>query len=187
MGLNEAKKYISELHKRQDDPFLWPDYLTGLPDSHAIIIKTKEAYSKLGRHAISYIRIANINSYLIKYGTDRHAEIIQWAAAILKITADKFNGFVGVTGSHDFVATCRKNDMEAFLEESGRLFEKKAKTFYQKNDLDRKTVISFRHGGQEVNVGFMKLVASTVSEKIDIPRGGLIPHLEQICRSIPVS
>ncbi len=187
MGMNEAKKYIIELHKRQDDPFLWPDYLTGLPDSHAIIIKTKEAYSKLGSYAISYIRIANINSYLIKYGTDRHAEIIQWAAALLKTTADKLNGFVGVTGSHDFVAICRKNDMKALLEESNRLFEKKVQTFYQRTDLDRKTVISFRRGWHEVNVGFMKLVASTVSEKTDIPRGGLIPHLEQICRSIPVT
>ncbi len=41
MGLAEAKKYIQELHKKQSDPFLWPDYLTGLPDKAAIIKKNR--------------------------------------------------------------------------------------------------------------------------------------------------
>ena len=41
MGFKEAKKYISELHKKQDDPYLWPDYLTGLPDKNAIVQKNK--------------------------------------------------------------------------------------------------------------------------------------------------
>jgi hypothetical protein len=47
MGLVEARKYIQDLHKRQSNPYLWPDYLTGLPDKAAIIKKMSEIRSKL--------------------------------------------------------------------------------------------------------------------------------------------
>lgn len=181
MGLREAKKYIVDLHKRQSDPMLWPDYFTGLPDSHAIVMKKKQVYPKLGRYAISYICIANINSYLIKYGADRHAEILQWAAAILKTVGDKHNCFVGATGSHGFVAISKKAYMKPFLEEATKLFESKAKTFYKKTDLNRKSVFSFVNKGRKVTLGLMKLAAATIDTKTDIPRKDLISHLETNC------
>jgi GGDEF domain-containing protein len=88
VGIAEAKKYIADLRKRQENPYLWPDFLTGLPEKPAIISNLQKVYPKLGEFAIAYIRIANIHPYLIKYGPDKHAEIIQWAAAILKTSCD---------------------------------------------------------------------------------------------------
>jgi GGDEF domain-containing protein len=162
---------------------LWPDYLTGLPDSHAIIMKTKDIYPKLGRYAISYIRIANLNSYLIKYGSDRHAEIIQWAAAILKTCGDKYNCFVGSTGNHEFVVICKKADVKNFLAEAEKLFVKKAESFYKKGDLNRKSVLSFVSNGRKVTLGLMKLISFTIDGKTDIPREELIPYLESNCHT----
>ncbi len=183
MGLREAKKYIVDLHKRQSDPMLWPDYFTGLPDSHAIVMKKKQVYPKLGKYAISYIRVANINSYLIKYGADKHAEILQWAAAILKTVGDKHNCFVGATGSHGFVAISKKTNMLPFLEEAKRLFDRKVKSFYKKTDLNRKSVFSFVSKGKKVTLGLMKLVASTIDTKTNIPRKDLISYLETECQN----
>jgi GGDEF domain-containing protein len=181
MGLREAKRYISELRKKQDNPYLWPDFLTGLPDRTAIIEKTSKVFPKLGRYAVSYIRIANIHPYLIKYGTDRHAEIIQWAAAVLKITADKYKGFVGTFNIHDFVAICEAKKTKDFLAEASQLFEKKAKTFYSKEDLKKKKVLSFLLEGKKIDIGFMKLVAATLDEKPDMPKEQLIPYLGRLC------
>lgn len=181
MSLRDAKKYISELRKRQDDPFQWPDYLTGLPNAHAIIKKTNEVYPKLGRYAIAYICIGNINTYLIKYGSERHAEIIQWAAAILKTTADKHGCFVGASKSHDFVAIGKKQDIKAFLEDANKLFDKKAKSFYDKRDLDSKSVLSFVSNGKPVNLGLMRLAFSSIDSKTDIPREDVLPYLERNC------
>ncbi len=181
MGLKDAQKYISDLRKRQDDPLQWPDYLTGLPDTHAIIRKTKEVYPKLGKYSISYICIGNINTYLIKYGSDRHAEIIQWAAAILKTTADKHNCFVGASRSHDFVAIGEKQDIRAFLKDADNLFNKKVKSFYDKRDLSRKSVLSFVSDGKEVSLGLMRLISSTLDSRTDIPREDVLSHLEQQC------
>lgn len=184
MGLGEAKRYIHELHRRQVNPYLWPDFLTGLPDRAAIIEKILEIYPKLGKHSISYIRIANIHPYLIKYGSDRHAELIQWAAAVLKTTSDKYKGFVGAFGTHDFIAICRAKSTNDFLKETGRLFEKKAKTFYSKEDIERKKVLSFTREGKKINIGFMKLIASTVDKKTVIRREDIIPYLGKLCSEL---
>jgi len=181
MSLKDAKKYISDLHKRQDDPLQWPDYLTGLPDNHAIIRKSKEIYPKLGRYAIAYICIGNINSYLIKYGSQRHAEIIQWAAAILKTTADRHDCFVGASRSHDFVAMGRKEDLKACLAEAEKLFNRKVKAFYDRRDIESKSVLSFKSGGESVRVGLMKLISSVIDSKTNIPREDLLAHLEKNC------
>lgn len=183
MGIREAQKYISDLKKRQSNPLLWPDYLTGLPDKHAVIMKTNEVYSKLGKYAVTFIRIANINSYLIKYGSGRHAEIIQWTAAILKTCADKHDCFVGYFGNHDFVAVCKKSAMEAFLADANKLFDKKSSAFYRKADLNKKSVLSFMSNGKHITLGLMKLVCSTIDGKTDIPRGELIPYLESDCNT----
>jgi GGDEF domain-containing protein len=183
MGIRDAQKYISNLRKRQADPMLWPDYLTGLPDSHAIVTKTKEIYPKLGRYAVAYIRISNINSYLIKYGSDRHAEIIQWAAAILKTCGDTHNCFIGATSNHDFVAVCKKADIQPFLSSAEKLFNKKIEHFYKRDDLNRKSVLSFVSNGRRVTLGLMKLIAYTIDGKTDIPREELIPYLESNCHT----
>jgi GGDEF domain-containing protein len=183
MSIREAQKYISNLKKRQSNPMLWPDYLTGLPDKHAVIMKAKEAYPKLGRTAISYIRIANINSYLIKYGSNHHAEIIQWAAAILKTCADKHECFVGYFGDHDFVAVCKKANVEPFLQDAEKLFDRKVGNFYRKTDLNRKSVLSFVSNGKKVTLGLMKLTYATIDGKTDIPIGELIHYLESDCNT----
>lgn len=181
MGLRDAKKYISELRKRQDDPLQWPDFLTGLPNNRAIIQKMKDIYPKLGRYAIAYVCIKDINSYLIKYGPERHAEIIQWAAAILKTTADRHYCFVGSSKSHNFVAVGRKSDIKAFVDEAGKLFDKKARTFYGKRDLDSKSVLSFVSEGKKVNLGLMKLSSSIIDSKTAVPRADILPYLEKNC------
>ncbi|MDA8431488.1 MAG: hypothetical protein M0Z60_00830, partial [Nitrospiraceae bacterium] len=118
MGITEAKHYIQELHKRQENPYLWPDFLTGLPDKGAIIRNLDTVYPNLGRYSIAYVRIGNIHPYLVKYGPDRHADIIQWAAAILKTTCDKCSKcFVGTMSTHDFVITCQTKGMAGHLKE----------------------------------------------------------------------
>jgi GGDEF domain-containing protein len=181
MGLKEARQYISDLRKKQGDPYLWPDFLTGLPDKKAVIRKKNEAYPMLGKYAVSYVRIANIHPYLIKYGAGSHAEIIHWAAAILKTTADKYKGFVGAFGTHDFVVISEAKNLKEILREASELFGKKAKTFYSPEDLKRKTVLSFNREGERVEIGFMRLINSTVDRKTDISRDSLLPHLERLC------
>ena len=184
MGLNEAKQYIAELHKKQDNPYLWPDFLTGLPDKNAIIKMISEVYNLLGKQSISMIRIANIQPYLIKYGPDKHAEIIQWAAGILKTTADKNNGFVGAFCTHDFVAICDEKRSENLIKNASQLFEKKALTFYTKEDLKRGNVFSFIKEGEKINIGFMRLIATTMSEKTSLPKDHIIPYLGRLCTEI---
>jgi hypothetical protein len=184
MGYKEARKYITELHKKQRNPYLWPDYLTGLPDVGAIIKKIDELYPKLSGYSVSYIRIANIHPYLIKYGSGRHSEIIQWAAAILKTTSEKYGAFVGAFGTHDFVTLCRKKDTGNFLEETSRLFDRKARSFYSKEDIKKKTPLSFMREGRRINIGFMQFITSTIDGKSDIPKESLIPRLGALCTEL---
>jgi GGDEF domain-containing protein len=184
MSINEAKKYISELHRKQKNPYLWPNFLTGLPDVGAIINKINEVYPKLSRYSISYIRIANIHPYLIKYGSGRHSEIIQWAAAILKTTADKHGAFVGAFGTHNFVAICKKKDAAEILSEASKTFQKKAKTFYSKEDIKKKTPLSFTREGRRINIGFMQFIASTIEGESEIPKENLLQHLGAICTEL---
>lgn len=178
MGLTEAKGYIKSLHRKQDDPYIWPDYLTGLPEKAAIIKRLDEVYSKLGTYAVSNVRIVNVHSYLIKYGPSRHAEIIEWAAGILKTTADKHRGFfVGVRCTHDFICIGRKNAMDPFLKEVAALFKRKSFSFYSVTDRKRGYVFSFMRDGHRVNVGLMGFVNSTVDGKGDVKKEELIQHL----------
>lgn len=183
MSISEARKYIKDLHKRQDDTFLWPDFLTGLPDKHSVVAMEEIMYPKLGTDAISYVRIININTYLVKYGTEKHAEIIQWAAAILKTVADKKKAFVGAFSNHDFIVISKTKDMEPILEEARKLFVKKVRTFYSKKDIDKNVVLSFKRAGKKVDLGFMDLIYSTMGVKTDIPRQHLIPFLAKSCAS----
>ena len=181
MGLREAGKYLKALRKRQEDPFLWPDFLTGLPDKHAVIMKTHEAYSKLGKTAVACVRINNINTYLVKYGTDKHAEIIQWAAAILKTSAEKHKCFVGIFRNRDFIAVGKTKELEKFLAEATRLFGNKAKSFYKAKDVKSGVVLSFVRNGRRVELGLMGLISSTIDVMTDIPREHLIPYLVKSC------
>ena len=138
MGIAEARKYIQQLHRRQENPDLWPDFLTGLPDRAAIIKRLEQVYPHIGRYSVAYVRIANVHPYLIKYGPDRHAEIIQWAAAILKTTCEKCSKcFVGTVSTHDFVIMCETKNMTKHFKEAARLFRKKAEAFYNEEDQAR--------------------------------------------------
>jgi GGDEF domain-containing protein len=184
MGLRDAKKYIESLRKKQDNPFLWPDYLTGLPDRAAVLRKLDSIFPKIGRYALAYIRIANIHPYLLKYGSDHHAEIIQWAAAILKTNAAEIKGgFVGTVGTHDFFVISKTEDLLRLYKRSNNLFKKKMLSLYSSKDKKHGYVLRFeRFTGDEVNIGFMKLVSSCLSSPPDIERINVIPYLAAICR-----
>ncbi len=183
MGLREARKYIEELHKRQDNPYLWPDYLTGLPDRQGILKKLDSVYPKLGKYAIAFVRIANIHPYILKYGSNHHAEIIQWAAAILKtLSAEVKGGFVGTVGTHDFVLITRASAIEGVLKKANSLFKKKALSYYSDDDRKRGYVLSFRsNDGEAVKVGFMKFVVAVANSPVGIEKMEIIPALSRLC------
>jgi GGDEF domain-containing protein len=186
MATSEAKKYIQDLHKKQKNPFFWPDYLTGLPDKAAIIKKMDEVFPKLGEYSIVYVKIANIQPYLIKYGPDRHAEIIQWAAAILKTSSDKRpNSFVGTLSTHDFIIMCHTKKMAELLEEVCEIFRKKVSTFYSKEDLKNDLTLSFdRKDGKKINVGLMKFIAVVADKKLRVNKGQLIRNMARVCEAM---
>ncbi len=186
MGLTEAKKYIQHLHRKQDNPYLWPDYLTGLPDKSAIIKKLESVYPKLGSYAIAYVRIANIHPYLIKYGPDRHAEIIQWAAAILHTTSQKCkDSFVGTLSTHDFIMMCRTKNLMQIINEARKTFNKKIESFYTKKDLRKRTTLSFKkNGGEKVDIGLVTLISVIADSKLPTKRSHIIQDLGKICQAI---
>lgn len=186
MLLSEAKKYITSWNKKKVNPYLWPDYLTGLPDKAAIIKKLDEAFPKLGEYSIVYLRIANINPYLLKYGHDKHAEIIQWAAAILKICANKSpDGFVGTLNTHDFVGICKTQNDTKHFEEAREKFRKKVSAYYSKKDLAKGVVFSFDgKDGKKINMGLMKLIAVVADKKLPVKKINLIQSMTKICNAI---
>lgn len=183
MGVAEANKYIKDLRKRQADPFLWPDYLTGLPEKPAIIRVLEGAYPKLGEYSIVFVRIANIQPYLLKYGPDNHAEIIQWAAAVLKTTSQKCrNSFVGTLNTHDFVVVCKAKNTQTFFCEANELFRKKAVSFYSQDDVRKGTVLYFNQDdGQVIRIGLMKLIGVVADSKLKVKRQDLIRCMSNVC------
>ncbi len=186
MGLREAKKYIETVRKKQDNPFLWPDFLTGLPDRAAVLKKLDSVYPRIGKHSIAYVRIANIHPFILKYGSQLHAEVIQWAAAILKTAASGRRGsFVGTVGTHDFVVIASTGEIRKILREANNLFKKKMLSLYNSDDRKRGYVISFkRDNGESMEIGFMKLVSALVSSMPEIDRLNLIPAIERFCRGL---
>jgi len=180
MGIREAQKYINQHRKKQSDPLNWPDFMTGLPD-RAAVQKMVEKYSpKLKTHCISYICIENIQPYLVKYGSKNHVDIIQWAAGILKTYAEKYDAFVGILDTHDFVAICSRKDFDDFIKDASADFQKKARDFYTQKDLKNGFVLSFTRDGKEVKMGMMDLKYCTTNGK-DIPRERILPELERAC------
>jgi len=186
MAITEARKYIQELHKKQKNPYLWPDYLTGLPDKTAIIKKMDEVLPKLGEYSIIYVRIANIQPYLIKYGTERHAEVIQWAAAILKTSADRCtNSFVGTLSTHDFIAVCKTKKRDKLFEDAREIFRKKVSAYYSKEDIKNELILSFdRNDGEKINFGLMKFIAVVADRPLGVKKGQLIRNMARICDAI---
>ena len=180
MGIREARKYITELHKKQADPLQWPDFVTGLPDSGAVLREIEK--TSLGRNALVYFRIGNVEPYLAKYGTGRHSEIIEWAAAIIKASADKYDGFVGTVGMHEFLSICRSSACEDFASEVGKLFAKQALEFYKKADIKKGSVLSFSpKKGQKVEFGLMGLDYCVADRDMKGPRSEFITRLRQHC------
>jgi GGDEF domain-containing protein len=185
VGVAEAKRYIEELHKKQENPYLWPDYLTGLPDKAAIIKRLEEVFPGLGRLSIAYVRLAHVHPYLIKYGPDKHAEIIQWAAAILKTTCEQCKDcFVGTLSTHDFIVMCDTANMSKNLKDAAAIFRKKAEKYYSEEDLKNKTVMSFTRDGKKVNIGLMKLVAVVVDKKQPVEKKHLLQHMGRACEAM---
>lgn len=182
MSITEARKYIQDLHKRQENPYLWPDFLTGLPDKAAILNKLQEVYPKLGKYGIVYVRIANIHPYLIKYGPDKHADIIQWAAAILKTSCDKCRGcFVGTVSTHDFVVMCEARNIMKHITDVQKAFNKQVQSYYVKEDVKKKTTLSFSRNGELVRVGLIRMVAVVVDRPTPTEQGLLIREMGRAC------
>jgi len=189
MGLSEARKYIADLRKRQNNPYLWPDYLTGLPDKSAILRKLEEIYPKMGSYSVAYVRISNIQSYLIKYGPNRHADIIQWAAAILKTSAEaRKNGFAGTLSTHDFIVICDCRDMPKLMEQAATLFTKRIADYYSKDDMKKQETLSFKKSdGKAVSIGLMKLVCVVADKKLPVKKSDLIINMARVCDAIESS
>ncbi|TAN43132.1 MAG: hypothetical protein EPN25_01415 [Nitrospirae bacterium] len=182
MSLTDAKKYIDDLHKRQENPLLWPDFLTGLPGKSAIIKQLDKAYPNLGTYAVAYIRIANIHPYLIKYGPDRHAEIIQWAAAILKTSCEKCAGcFIATVSTHDFVIICKTKTMSKHLKDVMKTFDRKVETFYTAEDRKSRTILSFIRSGEKVTIGLIKMIAVVTDSDPGIEKSQLIREMGKAC------
>lgn len=183
MGLLEARKYIADLRKKQNNPYLWPDYLTGLPDKSAILRKLEEIYPKMGRYSVAYVRITNIQSYLIKYGPNRHADIIQWAAAILKTSADaRKNGFAGTLSTHDFMVICECREMQTMMDQASALFSKRISDYYAPEDIKKQETLSFKKGnGNAVKMGLMKLVYVVADKKLPIKKSDLVINMARVC------
>ncbi len=186
MGLSDARKYIQQHRRRQNDPFLWPDFLTGLPDKAAILKKLEDVYRKLGKISVAYVRISNIHSYLIKYGPNHHADIIQWTAAILKTSTDRCkNGFVGTLSTHDFMVMCGSREMPKLMDEAADLFERQMRTYYSQKDLKDRTTLSFtKDKGTDIRIGLMKLVYVIADKKLSVERGDLILNMAGICDAV---
>jgi GGDEF domain-containing protein len=181
VGVQEARQYITELRRRQQDPLLWPDFLTGLPDERAVVRAIHDVYPRLRHYSITLIRIANIEPYLVTHGTARHREVIEWAAAILKTTMDRHGGFVGRFRMHDFIAVCETKHLDAFLRETSRTFQRKMKAFYTKEAAEERTLLSFSRSGREVSFGLMELVSCSVNGADGIPKERVIEYLLDNC------
>lgn len=183
MGLSEARKYIRQLHKRQNDPFLWPDFLTGLPDKTAILKKLDDVYPRLGKCSVAYVRITNIQPYLIKYGPNHHADIIQWAAAVLKTVSDGCRrGFAGTLSTHDFMVICESREVQTLMARAAGLFQKEMSRYYSQKDLKSRTTFAFaREKGKDVRIGLMKLVAVVADRKLPMKRGDFILSMARAC------
>ena len=183
MGLPEVNKYIKDLRKKQSDPGNWPDYLTGLPGKSAILHELDKIYPKLGRHAVAYVRIANIYPYLIKYGYSHHADLIEWSAAILKTTAEGLDesSFVGTINAHDYIIIAKQSAINEILEKSQELFAKKAHPCYTAEDRKKGVILSFEAGGKVMRVGLMKLIFAVKDKNTDVPRIEILPYLAGVC------
>ena len=185
MKYNAARKYIKDLQKKQQDPFGWPDYLTGLPGKSAILKKLETVYPKIGAFAVTYVRISNIYPYLIKYGYDKHAELISWAAAILRSSSDKYrDSFVGTMSTHDFVVMAKAKDIDALISEASGLFKEKAKSYYTAEDRKNGIILSFKLDNKKFCVGLMEFISCGVKENPPVPRPRLVPYLAQSCSQI---
>jgi len=189
MSLTRAKDYIKDLRRRQTNPFLWPDYLTGLPDKAAVLHFLDEIYPKLGTYSIAYLRITNVDPYLVKYGSDRHAEIVQWAAAILKTVADELGrkNFVGALKTHDFVLMAKTERMEPILKKAIPMFSRQIRKFYTEDDRNRGYLVSFRRNRHEIRIGLMGLIYVMTSSAYGIPQSILLPTLDDQCSSLETS
>ena len=182
MGASEARKYIAQLHRKQSDPGNWPDYLTGLPGKAAILRELDRVYSRLGQYAVAYVRVSNVYPFLIKYGYEHHADLIEWAAAILKTTADRAkDSFVGTIDTHDYIIISRQADLDEILKEARDPFAKKAKSLYIAEDRKKGYILSFQANGKNVCVGLMGFLCACVKEKTSIPKLDLLPHLAGLC------
>lgn len=185
MGATEARKYIAELHKKQSDPGNWPDYLTGLPGKAAILRELDRAYPKLGRYAVAYLRVSNIYPFLIKYGYEHHADLIEWAAAILKTTADRVpDSFVGTIDTHDYILISSKQEIDGIIKKAQNLFGRKARALYSQDDRKKGFILSFQANGKNVHVGLMGFISACVKEKTTVPKLDLLPYLAGLCSEL---
>jgi hypothetical protein len=186
MSIAEAEKYIRDLHRKQKDPSLWPDYLTGLPDKAAVIKKMDEINPKLGEYSIVYIRIANIHPYLLYHGPGKHAEIVQWAAAIIKTTCDICpHNFVGTFDTHDFVLVCRTGNVVKLFKRAQELFRKKTASYYSPKEVAKGLPpLAVGSNRKKVSYGLMKLIAVIAEKRLQVKKSDLIRNMARMCDAI---
>ena len=183
LSLTRAKEYIRKLHSKQSNPNLWPDFLTGLPDKAAVLRRVNETLPRLGTQAVAYVRIANINPYLLKYGAEHHAELVQWAAAVLRTSADDYGRgyFVGAVKTHDFVVLGRTPNVEGIVRKANSLFLKRTRNMYSEQDLERGYIISFQKGRARVNIGLMRLIYVLADSSCSLGQGEFMGTLQELC------
>jgi len=183
LSLVRAKEYIKKLHSKQGNPDLWPDFLTGLPDKTASLRRINNTLPKLGPYAVAYLRITNINPFLLKYGMERHAEVVQWAAAILKTVADEHgkDNFVGAIRTHDFVVVGRVGSVEAIVKRASSLFQKRTRGMYDERDIQRGYILSFKKGKAQVRIGLMRLTSVITDGHPNLERGEFVAALQSLC------
>jgi GGDEF domain-containing protein len=178
-----AKKYLRELRKRQNDPYGWPDYITGLPGKSSILKRLEKVYPRLGAYGVAYVRISNIHPYLLKYGYESHAELIEWAAALLKTAADKFkDAFVGAINTHDFIVIGKSKDLEAAINAAQEAFRTRVRRYYSPQDRKKGFVLSFGTENKGVaNIGLMDLIYCAHKTKTSLPKADLLARLSKEC------
>jgi len=57
-------------------------------------------------------------------------------------------------------------------------------TFYNKEDLKKGKVLSFMREGRKIDIGFMKFIVCSISDKAQVPKDKILPHIGKLCLEI---
>jgi hypothetical protein len=74
--------------------------------------------------------------------------------------------------------------MPKHLKEAGKIFKKKVESFYSKDDLRNKKVMSFNRNGERVDIGLMKLFSVITDKKLHVEKKHLIQNMGRVCEGL---